>query len=69
MGLGLLSNPPGAIPGGLLVFIISLPFYALALYGSVHILGWDLSWRQCSGVMALVMVMRVWDKALFSGKG
>ena len=57
------------ISGGLLVFIISLPFYALALWGSVHILGWDLSWRQCSSVTALVMVMRVWDRALFTRGG
>ena len=51
------------------MFIISLPFYALALYGSVHILGWDLRWTQCSGLTAIVMVLRVIDKGLFSSKG
>ncbi len=54
------------IPGGILVFCIFLPVYALGLWLVSQILGWDLRWTQCSGLTAIVMVGRLIDKALFS---
>lgn len=67
MGLGHLSEQN--IPGGLLVFVIFLPVYALGLWLSSQILGWDLRWTQCSGLIAIIMVGRVIDKALFAREG
>jgi hypothetical protein len=61
-----LSESSAAIPGGLLVFIFFLPIYALGLWLVSQILGWDLRWTQCSGLIAIVMVLRVIDKALFT---
>ena len=57
------------IPGGLLVFVIFLPVYSLGLWLSSQILGWDLRWTQCSGLIAIIMVGRVIDKALFAREG
>ena len=51
------------------MFIFFLPIYALGLWLASQILGWDLRWTQCSGLTAIVMVLRVIDKGLFSSKG
>ena len=48
------------------MFIFFLPIYALGLWLVSQILGWDLRWTQCSGLIAIVMVLRVIDKALFT---
>jgi hypothetical protein len=67
--LGLEPLSEQNVPGGLLVFVIFLPVYALGLWLASQILGWDLRWTQCSGLIAIIMVGRVIDRALFGIKG
>lgn len=51
--------------GGILIFLIFLPLYAAGLFLACKILGWDLRWTQCSGLVAIVQVVRVVDRMLF----
>lgn len=51
--------------GGLLIFLIFLPLYAVALFLMCKIVGWDVRWTQCSGLVAIVQVMRLVDRLLF----
>jgi len=51
--------------GGLLIFLIFLPLYAAGLFLMCKIIGWDMRWTQCSGLVAIAQVMRLLDRALF----
>jgi hypothetical protein len=51
--------------GGILVFVIFLPIYAAGLFLMSKILGWDLRWTQCSGLVVIAQVMRLMDQLLF----
>jgi hypothetical protein len=53
------------VSGGILVFVIFLPIYAAGLFFMCKILGWDLRWTQCSGLVAIAQVMRLMDRLLF----
>ncbi len=52
----------------LMFVFLSLPLYAVALWGILKILGADLRWTQCSAIVAIAMVIRVWDRGLFAQK-
>ena len=51
--------------GGLLIFLIFLPLYAAGLFLMCSIIGWDMRWTQCSGLVAIFQVIRVVDRMLF----
>jgi hypothetical protein len=55
----------GGTSGGILIFLIFLPLYAAGLFLMCKIIGWDMRWTQCSGLIAIVQVMRVVDRMLF----
>ena len=55
----------GGTSGGILIFLIFLPLYAAGLFLMCKIMGWDLRWTQCSGLVAIAQVMRLMDHALF----
>jgi hypothetical protein len=58
-----------------LIFILSCLLYNLALWGVVQILnnagaiGWDLRWAEAGPITLIVMLWRVWDRALFRKEG
>lgn len=52
----------------ILFIVMSIPLYAVALWGVLKILDADLRWTQCSAVCAIAMAMRMWDRGLFGQK-
>ena len=52
----------------LMFIFLSLPLYAVALWGILKILDADLRWTQCSAVVAITMAIRMWDRGLFAQK-
>ena len=58
-------------PGGVLIFILSCLLYNVALWGGIQILhnagasGWDLRWAEAGPITIIVMLWRVWERALF----
>ena len=52
----------------LMFIFLSLPLYAVALWGVLKILDADLRWTQCSAIMSIAMVLRMWDRGLFGQK-
>lgn len=71
MGLGPLLADEARPAGGVLVFILSCLVYNLALWGVVQLLnnagviGWELRWVEAGPITIIVMLWRVWDRALF----
>ena len=64
------------VVGGVLVFVLSCFVYNLALWGVVQLLNnagaiaWELRWTEAGPITVVVMLLRVWDRALFKrGEG
>lgn len=66
------DNVRNKIRLGLMNFVLCTLVYALALYGVSAILtswveavDWRLTWIQCTSIVAIINLVRIWDRTFF----